>query len=157
MDYVRTMRKLIGHETLFTVGCGTIIENSNGQILLQRRTDTGAWGVPGGVMELGETFHETMLREVEEETNLVCRNMKLFGIYSGPAGYAEYPNGEKVYSIQIIFLVDDYSGELKREGMESMDHRFFSKEELPQTLNPSQAPFILDWARGQHLSGVIVR
>lgn len=27
MDYIRTMRKMIGHETLFTVGCGILIEN----------------------------------------------------------------------------------------------------------------------------------
>jgi hypothetical protein len=28
MDYIRTMRKKIGHETLFTVGCGIIIKNA---------------------------------------------------------------------------------------------------------------------------------
>ncbi len=28
MDYIKTMRKWIGHETLFTARCGIIIENA---------------------------------------------------------------------------------------------------------------------------------
>jgi ADP-ribose pyrophosphatase len=157
MDYIRTMRKYIGHETLFTVGCGAIIENRQGQILLQRRKDRDAWGIPGGVMELGETFHETLIREVKEETNLMCRNIRLFGLYSGPTGYSEYPNGDKVYSIQIIFHVVEFTGELIREGSESSDHKFFGRHELPAALNPTQAPFIMDWAEGRHLREIIVR
>lgn len=156
-DYISTMRKYIGHDALLTVGCGAIIENSSGQILLQRRKDRDIWGIPGGVMELGETFIDTAEREVEEETNLTFRNAKLFGIYSGPSGYGEYPNGDKVYSVQIIFHVTEYSGDLIQEGEESKEHIFFSKEELPFALNSAQAPFILDWSEGKNLVNVIVR
>ncbi|MGN7386702.1 hypothetical protein [Sporosarcina sp. SAFN-015] len=49
MNYIQDMRKLIGHETLFTVGCGVIIEKE-GRILLQHRTDEDNWCIPGGVM-----------------------------------------------------------------------------------------------------------
>lgn len=38
-DYIQSMRKWIGHETLFTVGCGAIIEDGLGRILLQHRKD----------------------------------------------------------------------------------------------------------------------
>lgn len=37
------MRKFIGNEMLFTVGCGVIIEE-NESILLQHRTDEDSWG-----------------------------------------------------------------------------------------------------------------
>ncbi len=147
-DYVQTMRQMIGHETLFTVGCGAIIEDQEGRILLQRRKDQNNWCIPGGVMEINETFEETVKREVLEETGLIVDKLDLFGIYSGPSGSKEYPNGDKVYSVQIIFICKDYQGQLKQFGEESLDHQFFHRSELPHPLNPNQARFILDWAEG---------
>jgi ADP-ribose pyrophosphatase YjhB (NUDIX family) len=146
-DYIKTMRKMIGHETLLTVGCGAIIVDQLGRILLQRRKDLDVWGIPGGVMELGETFEETLRREILEETNLSIKNIKLFGIYSGKSGFSQYPNGDKVFSVQIIFYVERYDGILKPNS-ESRELRFLYKEEIPKNLNPSQAPFILDWING---------
>lgn len=146
-DYIKTMRQMIGHETLFTVGCGAIIEDQERRILLQRRKDQNNWCVPGGVMEINETFEETVKREVLEESGLMLDKLDLFGIYSG-GEIKEYPNGDKVYSVQIIFICKVYHGQLKQVGEESLDHRFFHRTELPQPLNPHQASFILDWAEG---------
>jgi ADP-ribose pyrophosphatase YjhB (NUDIX family) len=145
-DYIQTIRKLVGTETIVTVGCGAIIEDKEGRILLQRRKDQNNWCLPGGVMEIGETFLETVIREVEEETNLVIDHPELFGIYSGPSSFKEYPNGDKVFSVQIIFRVKKYTGVLKQEGEESFEHQLFIKNELPSPLNSNQAAFILDWA-----------
>jgi ADP-ribose pyrophosphatase YjhB (NUDIX family) len=143
-EYAKEMRKLIGHEILLTVGCGAIIEDENGRILLQSRKDTDLWGIPGGLMEFGETFLETLERELFEETNLSIIEPKLFGVYSGPSGFGEYPNGDKVYSVQIIFKTNKYTGTLKQEGDESKEHKFFDKSNLP-TVNSCQMPFIIDW------------
>lgn len=145
-DYIKTMRNLVGTETIVTVGCGAIIEDEHGRILLQRRKDQNNWCLPGGVMEIGETFLETVVREVEEETSLMIYNPELFGIYSGPSCFKEYPNGDKVFSVQIIFRVTKYAGDLKQEGAESFEHHFFQRNELPSPLNSNQAAFILDWA-----------
>ncbi|MBY0202332.1 NUDIX domain-containing protein [Paenibacillus cucumis (ex Kampfer et al. 2016)] len=49
---------------------GAIIRDHAGKILLQRRSDYGDWGLPGGGMEAGEQIEETMIREVKEETGL---------------------------------------------------------------------------------------
>lgn len=143
-EYAREMRKLIGNETLLTVGCGAIIEDEQGRILLQSRKDTDLWGIPGGLMELGETFLETLAREVFEETNLRLIEPKLFGIYSGQSGFGKYPNGDQVFSVQIIFKTSKYTGILKQEGDESKEHKFCDKNNLP-TVNSCQMPFILDW------------
>lgn len=148
MNYITDMRKLIGHETLFTVGCGVIIEKE-GCILLQHRTDEDSWCIPGGVMELGETFEEAAKRETLEETNLSVGKLELFGLYSGESCFAEYPNKDRVYSVQIIFKASSYTGELVQAGSESKQHRFFKKEDLPTNLNQRQQAFILDWANGQ--------
>jgi len=147
-DYVMSMRKLIGKEMLLTVGCGAIIEDSEGRILLQRRKDQNNWCIPGGVMDIGEMFEETCKREVIEETNLNILNLRLFGIYSGKEGIKEYPNGDKIFSVQIIFYTKDYEGVLKSEGDESFEHGFFGRSELPSPLNSAQERFILDWKNG---------
>jgi ADP-ribose pyrophosphatase YjhB (NUDIX family) len=146
-DYIQTMRRMVGHETLLTVGCGAIIEDEYGRILLQHRTDADVWGIPGGVMEIGETFLETLEREVYEETNLKIYHPQLFGLYSGKKGLTQYANGDKVYSIQIIFHVREFEGELKRNN-ESRELRFLHNNELPPNINPHQAPFIYDWVEG---------
>jgi 8-oxo-dGTP pyrophosphatase MutT (NUDIX family) len=143
-DYIKTMREMIGHETLITVGCGAIIEDNLGRILLQRRTDYDIWGIPGGILEIGETFEETVNREVKEETNLSLNQIELFGIYSGKNGFAKYANGDKVFSVQIIFRATDFNGILKANN-ESKDLCYLYKNEIPKNLNEHQSPFILDW------------
>lgn len=145
-DYIKTMRAMIGHEILLTVGCGAIIEDPQGRILLQERTGQDIWGIPGGLMEIGETFEETVKREVFEETNLLINEVSLFGIYSGEKGITGYPNGDQVYSIQIIFKVKNYEGTIK-SNIESKQLRFFSREQLPNNINSHQASFINDWVK----------
>lgn len=44
--------------------------------MLQLRSDNESWGLPGGTMELGESFEEAATREVYEETNLEIQNLK---------------------------------------------------------------------------------
>ncbi|WP_404466718.1 NUDIX hydrolase [Planococcus rifietoensis] len=143
MNYIKDMRQLIGSNLLMTVGCGIIIEQ-DGRILLQHRKDRDVWGIPGGVMEPGETFLETAIRETYEETGLQAENLQLFGLYSGEEGYAEYQNGDQVYSAQIIFHTQEFSGELIQEGEESHEYRFSSPDELPK-INSHQERFVMDW------------
>ena len=52
-------------------------------MLLQKRYD-GGWGLPGGLMELGESLEDTAKREVLEKTGLVIEDLKLLEIFSGP-------------------------------------------------------------------------
>ncbi len=146
-NYIQTMRNLIGNQTLLTVGCGAIIEDDKGRILLQQRTDHSEWGIPGGLLELGETFEETVKREVCEETGLTLEDLNLFGIYSGEKGFAEYENGDKVYSVQVIFFTKKFSGHLTQND-ESKRVVFIEKHDLPNKFNPHQLPFIKDWVQG---------
>ena len=64
-EYVTKMRQKIGHDRLLLVGACVILEDPTGKILLQQRT-SGDWGLPGGLLELGESLAQTAIREVRE-------------------------------------------------------------------------------------------
>lgn len=81
-NYVDDIRALVGHGPLILVGSTAIITNETGQILLQqRRRPYGVWGLPGGLMELGESVEETARCEVYEETGLRVGNLNLIGVF----------------------------------------------------------------------------
>jgi len=144
MSYIQTMRKLIGTAPLLTVGCGVIIEKGD-QILLQHRTDADVWCIPGGVLELGEQVEDAARRETEEETGLTLGNLDFFGVYSGHEGFAQYANGDKVFSIQLIFKTSIATGDLIQINSESRAHAYFDRHDLPPNLNSHQKRFIMDW------------
>jgi ADP-ribose pyrophosphatase YjhB (NUDIX family) len=68
------------------VGVGAAIFNDDGQILLQKRTDSGLWALPVGFCEVGETPAEGIAREVHEETGLIVRPDRLIGVYDCRGG-----------------------------------------------------------------------
>ncbi|WP_051688441.1 NUDIX hydrolase [Butyrivibrio sp. AE2032] len=148
MNYIADMRKSVGHDLVMTVGCGVLIENDKGQVLLQKRSDTGEWCVPGGAMEPGETFVEAATRELYEEVGIRVSDLKLFGLYSGTDREIHYPNGDVVYSLSVIFITKSYSGEISDSDSEVLEHRFFDRNEIPKDLFTPDARPILDWAAG---------
>lgn len=82
---------------------GAIIRDEHGRILLQKRSDYGDWGLPGGGMEAGETIEQTMIREVKEETGLEIKHYELDSIYSGPRMNYTYPDGNEVTFVMFLF------------------------------------------------------
>ncbi len=55
----------------------------DGKIVLVKRRDTDQWGLPGGLIDWGETVESTAKRELQEETGLELRRIqRLVGVYS---------------------------------------------------------------------------
>lgn len=54
------------------MGVGAVIVCKGKILLAKRGSEPGKnrWSVPGGLVELGEEVHETVVREVKEESNL---------------------------------------------------------------------------------------
>ena len=98
-NYIMDLRKVVGHAPLLQAGASIIIENENGQVLLEKRTDNHQWGYAGGSIELGETVEEAAKRELFEEMGLVADEMELFYINSGEETHYIYPNGDEVYNV----------------------------------------------------------
>ncbi len=126
------MNELKHKFVLLQDGAAAIIVNKEGEILLQSRADRDKWGLPGGCQDLGETFEETVIREVKEETNLDVnyKDLKIIDIISGNSRRSEYPNGDVVINNTVLYLVENYSGEIKIDE-ESKELKFFSLDNLP--------------------------
>jgi ADP-ribose pyrophosphatase YjhB (NUDIX family) len=54
------------------IGVGAVIIDHGKILLVKRGSEPGRnkWSIPGGLVELGEKVHNTIVREVKEETNL---------------------------------------------------------------------------------------
>ncbi|WP_442604157.1 NUDIX domain-containing protein [Paenibacillus sp. KN14-4R] len=97
---------------------GAIIRDEQGRILMQKRSDYGDWGLPGGGMIPGETVEETMVREIAEETGLQIQSYELYSIYSGPRMQYMYPNGDEVVFVMFLFeATADLTGRLAADGL----------------------------------------
>ncbi len=70
------------------------VQDSDGRVLLVRRSDNGLWALPGGGHEIGETIAACAERETFEETGYQVRVTGLIGVYSDPAHVIAYDNGE---------------------------------------------------------------
>lgn len=136
------MRKYIGHNPMIAVGATVVVIKDN-KILLNLRSDTNTWGIPGGSLEIGETLEETAKRELKEETNLDCDNFTLLNVFSGKDFYFKYPNQDELYSVIALYLANDVKGDMKISDNESFDLKFFSKTDLPKL--ESRAKKIISW------------
>ena len=66
------------------VGVGAIILDGD-RILLEKRKNSpgkGKWSVPGGLVDLGETAEQAVIREVKEETGLEVYDPRLVDVVS---------------------------------------------------------------------------
>lgn len=142
MGYIQQMREFIGHRPLLMVAGAVLILNSHDEVLLQKRTDSGDWGIPGGSMELGETIEDTARREALEETGLILEDLTLFGVFSGKELYYVYPNGDQVYNVTIVFICRRYQGVLCLDESEGTDLKFFPSCDLPAPLSPPIIPVL---------------
>ena len=52
--------------TQLRAAVAAIVPDVDGHILLQRRSDNGLWGLPGGSVEIGESVRQAIVREVLE-------------------------------------------------------------------------------------------
>ncbi len=139
MSYISEIRKLVGHAPIMAVAAMGIIYNENTGLLLEKRTDTGEWCIPGGAIELNETIEDALKREINEETNLEFRDPKLFDIKANI--HMIYPNGDEVYYTDIVYEINEFWGTLNPDS-ESSELKFFDLTDLPDNIMPTQIEYI---------------
>lgn len=98
----------------------------DGRIVLIQRSDSGKWGLPGGMIDWGEDIPHAASRELQEETGLKITKIRgLRGVYSDPK------RDPRIHSISVVLEVEA-DGELDPEDkLEVLQVKAFTKEELP--------------------------
>ena len=142
MNYIKDLRNIIGHTPIISVGATILVFNDKKELLLNLRSDTQNWGIPGGGKELNETLEECAIRELKEETNIDVKDLKLIAVLSGPEYYFKYPNDDEVDCVIVLFSVKNYTDELRINDGESTKLSFFPLDNLPPL--ESRAKAIID-------------
>jgi len=91
-NYIKEIRELVGHKPLILNAAAGIVANEHHEVLLNLRTDTHNWSLPGGYLEYGETYDAAMIREYKEDAGLDVEIVQPLGLFA--QGFTEDPNGD---------------------------------------------------------------
>jgi len=116
-------------------------------ILLLRRAvkpGFGAWDLPAGYLDPGESFEDAARRETREEAGIEVELIALAGVYHSPAANA-------VTAVYRARAADERPS--VQIDAESSDHAWVPRSAtgqwLPRIAFPSMASAIADWAAGR--------
>lgn len=113
------------------VGVAVVATRGNGDVLLIKRGDTGQWGLPGGVLEWGETLHQNLERELAEETGCpLLQAGRLVGVYAAPE------RDPRVHAVTVLVeakVGDEAAG--AENPLEVTDVAFFAPDQVPRPLS----------------------
>ena len=130
--YYRKIRRYIGQAAFIAPSAAMAVFNDVGEILLVKRSDNGAWSLPGGMLEPGERLDQTAGNEVREETGLIIEPVRLLGVYSNEHYRFKYPHGDEIKYASSLFRCRVVGGELAADQDEVSDARFFPVDALPE-------------------------
>lgn len=111
------------------VAASAVVTDEQGRVLLQRRSDSGLWALPGGGMEMTDSLPGCAVREVKEETGLDIEITGLVGTYTDPRHVIAYSDGEVRRQFNICFRARVVGGTLAISE-ESTELRFVAFSEL---------------------------
>ena len=128
--YLREVRNKVGHDLLLLPSAAVVLHDERMRILLCLHADKNIWVTPGGLIEPGEQPGDAAIRETYEETGLIIELTGILGVYGGADLIIDYPNGDRAAYVGTIFRGKITGGTLRPDGDETLDVRWFSRDEL---------------------------
>jgi ADP-ribose pyrophosphatase YjhB (NUDIX family) len=123
-----------------------VVFNESGEILMVKEKVDGCWSLPGGWADVGYTPAEVAVKEVQEETGLDVKTVRVLGIFD-KRNHPHPPEGWYVY--KIFILCEKIGGQISKDTTETSDIQYFSLENLPPLSEPrnvfSQIKMMFDY------------
>ena len=140
-DYIAAIRRAYGQGRLLLPGVSVVVlrddlELAGTHLLLTRRSDTGRWSLPAGIVEPFEQPATAALRELLEETRITAEVERLALLTTDPD--VVYPNGDTCQFVSMCFRCRYVSGEAQVGDEESTEVAWFPAQELPDDLSDIQ-------------------
>jgi 8-oxo-dGTP pyrophosphatase MutT (NUDIX family) len=136
-DFVLRLREKIGHDPLPLVGVVAVVLDQDARVLLTLRRDTERWALIGGIVEPGEQPAIAAVREVLEETGIDAVVERLVSVISDPP--AQYPNGDQVQFLTLLFVLRYVSGEAAVSDDENLEVGWFALDDRPALTELNEA------------------
>ena len=143
-DVMREYREPMVHATPFVAAEAAVFRE--GRILLIRREDNGLWAMPGGATEVGETWAESVERELREETGVQGTATGLLGVFDSRL----WRSRAKQQIYVAVWLVELDEQQIPVAGPETTGVGFFAEDALPD-LSPGhkqRVPAVFKLVRG---------
>ena len=128
-QFVIDLRKKIGHDLLWLSTAMGAVLDEHGRVLLGRRSDTGDWTLPGGIIDPAEQPADAAAREIFEETGVVAIPETLTSISVSPA--LTYSNGDQVQYLEYCFRCRAVGGEARVNDGELVEVAWHAADRLP--------------------------
>lgn len=107
-----------------------VVADDAGAVLLIQRSDNGNWALPGGALDVGESMTDAAVREVEEETGILCEVTGIVGVYTDPQHVILYTsNGEVRQECSLVYTARPIGGTV-RTSTESAQVRWVQPDHL---------------------------
>jgi ADP-ribose pyrophosphatase YjhB (NUDIX family) len=108
------------------VAIGAVVGDDRGRILLVQRADSGIWLYPTGWADVGYSPAEVAVKEVREETGIVCEPVQLLSVIDGQRmGFTRFA------MYLLLFHCHAVGGELAGHPLETSGVGWFAEDELP--------------------------
>ena len=132
-DFVLALREKVGTMPLWLSGVtAVVLRQSDGatEVLLVKRSDTGAWTPVTGIIDPGEEPAVAAVREILEEANVVATVDTL--VWVKVTEPVRYENGDQSQYLDIIFRCSYVSGDAFPADGENTEAAWFPLDALPE-------------------------
>jgi len=99
----------------------------NHKILMVQEKIDQKWSLPGGWADVGHSPFQNAAKEVYEEAGINVKPVKLFAVYD--KNMHNHPRD--YHHVYKLFILCSYLSGDNRPGLETIDVKYFGKDELP--------------------------